>query len=133
MKRILTFFMSVVVAMSMLALPQENLSAKKTLTGVEKATVEHPLKAKVEKKHSEKLLVRDFVPAQVKEEKALAPVKKAAAKKPATKKTAAKKSTAKTAETAAPTAGRTAVITETTSRPGLIPSREKSRRNNRNK
>ena len=80
MKKILTMFLAVVVTMSMYALPQANLSAKKALAGFEKANVENSLKAKVEKKHSEKLLVRDFVPAQVKEKKALAPVKKAAAK-----------------------------------------------------
>ena len=80
MKKILTFFMAVVVAMSMYALPQKGLSAKDAKASFEKAKVENPLKAKVEKKHSEKLLVRDFVPAQVKEKKALAPVKKAAAK-----------------------------------------------------
>ena len=70
MKKILTFFMAVVVAMSMYALPQKGLSAKDAKASFEKAKVENPLKAKVEKKHSEKLLVRDFVPAQVKEEKA---------------------------------------------------------------
>ena len=81
MKRILTFFMSVVVAMSMLALPQENLSAKKALTGVEKATVENPLKAKVEKKHRMQAMAHDFVrPAQTKKAAAkLAPAKHAMA------------------------------------------------------
>ena len=73
-------FLAVVVTMSMYALPQKGLSAKDAKASFEKAKVENPLKAKVEKKHSEKLLVRDFVPAQVKEKKALAPVKKAAAK-----------------------------------------------------
>ena len=80
MKKILTMFLAVVVTMSMYALPQKGLSAKDAKASFEKAKVENPLKAKVEKKHSEKLLVRDFVPAQVKEKKALAPVKKAAAK-----------------------------------------------------
>ncbi|MBR6551156.1 MAG: hypothetical protein IKT71_08160 [Paludibacteraceae bacterium] len=80
MKKFITLFMATVVATSMFALPQKSMSAKDAKASFEKAKVENPLKAKVEKKHSEKLLVRDFVPAQVKEKKALAPVKKAAAK-----------------------------------------------------
>lgn len=80
MKKIFTLFMSAVVAMSMFALPQTNLSAKKAQAGFEKANVENSLKAKVQKKNIERLMVRDFVPAQAKEMKALAPVNKVAVK-----------------------------------------------------
>ena len=80
MKKFFTLFMALMVAASMFALPAKSMSAKDAKASFEKAKVENPLKAKVEKKHSEKLLVRDFVPAQVKEKKALAPMKKAAAK-----------------------------------------------------
>ena len=61
MKKILTFFMAVVVAMSMFALPQANLSAKKAQAGFEKAKVENPLKTKVEKKHRMQAMAHDFV------------------------------------------------------------------------
>ena len=67
MKKILTFFMATVVAMSIYALPQENLSAKKALAGFEKANVENSQKAKVEKKRRIQAMAHDFVrPAQTK-------------------------------------------------------------------
>jgi hypothetical protein len=67
MKKILTFFMATVVAMSIYALPQENLSAKKALAGFEKANVENSQKAKVEKKRRMQAMAHDFVrPAQTK-------------------------------------------------------------------
>ena len=80
MKKIFTLFMSVVVAMSMFALPQANLSANKAQAGFEKANVENPLKAKVEKKHRVQAMAHDFVrPEATKSAAKLAPAKHAMA------------------------------------------------------
>ena len=65
MKKIFTLFMAFMVAASMFALPQKSLSAKDVKAGFEKASVEKTLKAKVQKKNHEKLMVRDFVPAEL--------------------------------------------------------------------
>ncbi|MBO5674173.1 MAG: hypothetical protein J6S09_07780, partial [Paludibacteraceae bacterium] len=80
MKKIFTLFMSVVVAMSTFALPQANLSANKAQAGFEKANVENPLKAKVEKKHRVQAMAHDFVrPEATKSAAKLAPAKHAMA------------------------------------------------------
>ncbi len=80
MKKIFTLFMSVVVAMSTFALPQANLSAQKAKAGFEKANVENPLKAKVEKKHRVQAMAHDFVrPEATKSAAKLAPAKHAMA------------------------------------------------------
>ena len=65
MKKIFTLFMAFMVAASMFAVPQKSLSAKDVKAGFEKASVEKTLKAKVQKKNHEKLMVRDFVPAEL--------------------------------------------------------------------
>ena len=80
MKKIFTLFMSVVVAMSMFALPQANLSAQKAQAGFEKANVETPHKAKLEKKHRVQAMAHDFVrPEATKSAAKLAPAKHAMA------------------------------------------------------
>ncbi len=80
MKKIFTLFMSVVVAMSMFALPQANLSANKAQAGFEKANVENPHKAKLEKKHRVQAMAHDFVrPEATKSAAKLAPAKHAMA------------------------------------------------------
>ena len=81
MKKFLSFFMSVVVAMSIYALPQETLSALKNKAGFEKTNVWNPLKAKVEKKLRMQALAHDFVrPEQTKKMAAgIAPKKHAVA------------------------------------------------------
>ena len=78
MKKIFTLFMAFVVAASMFALPQKNLSAKDAKAGFEKAPVTKALKATMQKNNSEKLTVRDFVPAELKTEKTANPAKIAA-------------------------------------------------------
>ena len=78
MKKIFTLFMAFVVAASMFALPQKNLSAKDAKAGFEKAPVTKALKATMQKNNSEKLSVRDFVPAELKAEKTANPAKIAA-------------------------------------------------------
>ena len=76
MKKILSFFMSVVVAMSIYALPQANLSAQKAQAGFEKANVETPHKAKLEKKHRVQAMAHDFArPEATKSAAKLAPAK----------------------------------------------------------
>lgn len=84
MKKIFTLFMVTVVAISMMAVPQKTISAKDFKAGFEKSSVENSLKAKVEKKNHEKLVVRDFVPASFKVAKALAPTNVVAKKAVAT-------------------------------------------------
>lgn len=84
MKKIFTLFMATVVAISMMAVPQKTISAKDFKAGFEKSSVENSLKAKVEKKNHEKLVVRDFVPASFKVAKALAPTNVVAKKALAT-------------------------------------------------
>ena len=80
MKKIFTLFMSVVVAMSMFAMPQANLSANKAQAGFEKANVENPHKAKLEKKHRVQAMMHDFVrPEATKSAAKLAPAKHAMA------------------------------------------------------
>ena len=78
MKKIFTLFMAFMVAASMFALPQKSLSAKDVKAGFEKASVEKTLKAKVQKKNHEKLMVRDFVPASLKVAQTVSPAKVAA-------------------------------------------------------
>ncbi len=78
MKKIFTLFMAFVVAISMFALPQKSVSVKDAKAGFEKANVENPLKAKVEKKHTKNLMVRDFVPAALKAAETVTPAKVAA-------------------------------------------------------
>lgn len=81
MKKIFTLLMAMVVAVSMMALPQANLSAKKSNAGFEKAVVNNPLKAKVQENIKKQALAHDFVrPVQAKEAVAsLAPTKHAVA------------------------------------------------------
>lgn len=78
MKKIFTLFMAFMVAASMFALPQKSLSAKDVKAGFEKASVEKTLKAKVQKKNHEKLMVRDFVPAELQVTQTANPAKIAA-------------------------------------------------------
>ena len=78
MKKIFTLFMAFMVAASMFALPQKSLSAKDVKAGFEKASVEKTLKAKVQKKNHEKLMVRDFVPAELQATQTANPAKIAA-------------------------------------------------------
>lgn len=78
MKKFFTFFMAFVVAVSMFALPQKSMSAKDVKAGFEKSSVENPLKVKLEKKNTEKLTVRDFVPASLKVAQTASPAKVAA-------------------------------------------------------
>lgn len=78
MKKFFTFFMAFVVAASMFALPQKSMSAKDVKAGFEKSSVENPLKVKLEKKNTEKLTVRDFVPASLKVAQTASPAKVAA-------------------------------------------------------
>ena len=67
MKKIFTLLMAMVVAASMMALPQASLSAKKAKAGFEKAVVNNPLKAKVQENIKKQALAHDFVrPAQTK-------------------------------------------------------------------
>ena len=80
MKKFFTFFMAFVVAVSMFALPQKSMSAKDVKAGFEKSSVENPLKVKLEKKNTEKLTVRDFVPASLKVAQTVSPAKVAAKK-----------------------------------------------------
>ena len=80
MKKFFTFFMAFVVAVSMFALPQKSMSAKDVKAGFEKSSVENPLKVKLEKKNTEKLTVRDFVPASLKVAQTVSPAKLAAKK-----------------------------------------------------
>ncbi len=68
MKKLFSLLMAFVVTASMFALPQKSLSAKDAKAGFEKAPVAKTLKAKVQKNNSEKLTVRDFVPAELKAE-----------------------------------------------------------------
>ena len=78
MKKIFTLFMATVVAISMMAVPQKTISAKDVKAGFEKLSVENSLKAKVEKKNHEKLVVRDFVPAELQATQTANPAKIAA-------------------------------------------------------
>lgn len=81
MKKLFTLLMAMVVAVSMMALPQANLSAKKSNAGFEKAVVNNPLKAKVQENIKKQALAHDFVrPAQTKKAAIkLAPAKHAMA------------------------------------------------------
>ena len=81
MKKIFILLMAMVVAVSMMALPQVNLSAKKSNAGFEKAVVNNPLKAKVQENIKKQALAHDFVrPAQTNKAAAkLAPAKHAMA------------------------------------------------------
>ena len=81
MKKIFTLFMATVVAVSMFALPQKSMSAKDVKAGFEKSSVENPLKVKLEKKNTEKLTVRDFVPASLTVSQTANPAKVAKAEK----------------------------------------------------
>ena len=78
MKKLFSLLMAFVVTASLFAIPQKSLSAKDAKAGFEKAPVEKTLKAKVQKTNSEKLMVRDFVPAELKAEKTANPAKIAA-------------------------------------------------------
>ena len=73
--------MAMVLAVSMMALPQANLSAKKAKAGFEKAVVNSPLKSKVQENIKKQALTHDFVrPAQAKNAASkLAPAKHAMA------------------------------------------------------
>ena len=72
--------MAFVVAISMFALPQKSVSVKDAKAGFEKANVENPLKAKVEKKHRVQAMAHDFVRPEVTKAAAkLAPAKHAMA------------------------------------------------------
>lgn len=81
MKKIFTLLMAMVLAVSMMALPQANLSAKKAKAGFEKAVVNSPLKSKVQENIKKQALTHDFVrPAQAKNAASkLAPAKHAMA------------------------------------------------------
>ena len=70
--------MAFVVTASLFAIPQKSLSAKDAKAGFEKAPVTKALKATMQKNNSEKLTVRDFVPAELKAEKTANPAKIAA-------------------------------------------------------
>ena len=77
--RKITLFLAFVVAVSTFALPQKNLAAQKEKAArFEKATVENTVAAKIEKKNSKNLTVRDFVPAELKAAQAASPAKVAA-------------------------------------------------------
>ena len=77
--RKITLFLAFVVAVSTFALPQKNLAVQKEKAArFEKATVENTVAAKIEKKNSKNLTVRDFVPAELKAAQAANPAKIAA-------------------------------------------------------
>ena len=77
--RKITLFLAFVVAISTFALPQKNLAVQKEKAArFEKATVENTVAAKIEKKNSKNLTVRDFVPAELKAAQAANPAKVAA-------------------------------------------------------
>ena len=77
--RKITLFLAFVVAVSTFALPQKNLAVQKEKAArFEKATVENTVAAKIEKKNSKNLTVRDFVPAELKAAQTASPAKVAA-------------------------------------------------------
>jgi hypothetical protein len=78
MKKLFSLLMAFVVTASLFAIPQKSLSAKDAKAGFEKAPVTKALKATMQKNNSEKLTVRDFVPAELKAEKTANPAKIAA-------------------------------------------------------
>ena len=78
MKKLFSLLMAFVVTASLFAIPQKSLSAKDAKAGFEKAPVTKALKAKVQKNNSEKLMVRDFVPAELKAAQTANPAKIAA-------------------------------------------------------
>ena len=78
MKKLFSLLMAFVVTASLFAIPQKSLSAKDAKAGFEKAPVTKALKATMQKNNSEKLSVRDFVPAELKAEKTANPAKIAA-------------------------------------------------------